>query len=174
MLREFTLELRTQEAWSWLVAIDLFLSGIGAGLYLISRIVGFLPGSALGIALVVVGSLVLMGELARPQKMWRSPFRAATAWMSRGSIVVILFIGLGVLDLAPQYASGLPWAGEAALGQVIWYLAAFLALVIVLYPGFLLASSPAIPFWNTPLLPLLFGAYALLGSVATLFVMLSV
>jgi polysulfide reductase chain C len=169
VLREFTLELRTQEAWSWLVAIDLFLSGIGAGLYLISQLAGFPRGAALGLVLVVVGSLVLMGELARPQKMWRSFSRAATAWMSRGSIVVILFIVLGVLDLAPQYVSGLPWAGGTALG----YIAAFLALVIVLYPGFLFASSPAIPFWNTPLLPLLFGTYALLGGVATLFIMFS-
>ncbi len=169
MQREFTLELRTQESWSWLVAIDLFLSGIGAGLYLISQIAGFALGSALGIALVVIGSLILTRELARPQQMWRSFSRAATAWMSRGAIVVFLFIALGVLDLAPNVLNGLPWATGTALG----YVAAFLAVIIVLYPGFLFASSPAIPFWNTPLLPLLFGIYALLGGVAALFIMLS-
>ena len=169
MQREFTLELRTQESWSWLVAIDLFLSGMGAGLYLISQIAGFALGSALGIALVVIGSLILTRELARPQQMWRSFSRAATAWMSRGAIVVFLFIALGVLDLAPNVLNGLPWATGTALG----YVAAFLAVIIVLYPGFLFASSPAIPFWNTPLLPLLFGIYALLGGVAALFIMLS-
>jgi formate-dependent nitrite reductase membrane component NrfD len=151
------------------VAIDLFLSGMGAGLYLISQIVGFALGSALGIALVVIGSLILTRELARPQQMWRSFSRAATAWMSRGAIVVFLFIALGVLDLAPNVLGGLPWATGTALG----YVAAFLAVIIVLYPGFLFASSPAIPFWNTPLLPLLFGTYALLGGVAALFIMLS-
>lgn len=38
-----------------------------------------------------------------------------------------------------------------------------------MYSGFVLSYSPAIPFWNTPLLPFISIVYALMGGVALLF-----
>jgi polysulfide reductase chain C len=44
------------------------------------------------------------------------------------------------------------------------------ALGVLLYEGFVYAASIAIPFWRTPLLPLLYVAYGLRGGAALLLV----
>lgn len=167
MAQEFNMELRSQEDWSWLVAIDLFLSGLGGGLFLIFQLFDLPPSTALlSLALVIAGGLVLLAELGHPLRAWRAISRPLTSWISRGVIFVLLFIITGSLFIAPAFDlfSWLPWSPQSLSGRILGVIAALCAILVTLYPGFVLSASPSIPFWNSPILPVLFFSYSLLGA----------
>ena len=62
----------------------------------------------------------------------------------------------------------LPWNRTSVPGQIIGAAAAFLALVVPIYPGFLLGVIRSVPLWNTPVLPPLFFLSGLDTGVALL------
>ena len=43
-------------------------------------------------------------------------------------------------------------------------------VVLIVYMGFVYTASKGIPFWNSPLHPVLYMAYALRGGIAALLV----
>jgi formate-dependent nitrite reductase membrane component NrfD len=168
----FNTELRAQQEWAWLLATWLFLGGTGGGLFVLYAVLGLPPlFGALSLAIVLAGGIVLLLELGSPLRAWRALFRASTSWLSRGVFCVLFFIVSGSLFVAPQFAGGAwltPIAGGAAAILLGW-VAALSALMIMLYPAFFFRStSRAIPFWNTPLLPVLFVCYAVLGAVGVI------
>lgn len=67
-----------------------------------------------------------------------------------GVLFVLLFIITGFLSIVAS--------------EVFGWIAALCALMIILYPGFFLSTNRAIPFWNTPFLPVIFIGYAALGA----------
>lgn len=167
MAHEFNMELTGQEEWSWLVAIDLFLSGLGGGLFLFSQIFDLPHSIALiSLGLVVFGGLVLLTELEHPLRAWRAICRPLTSWISRGVIFVFLFIISGSLYLAPAFDSfsWLPWTPDTLGGKILRVIAGVSAFFVTLYPGFVLSASPSIPFWNSPLLPVLFFSHSVMGA----------
>ncbi len=167
MAHEFNMKLRSQDDWSWLVAIDLFLGGMGGGLFLLFQILDLPPSIALlSLGLVVLGGLVLLMELGHPLRAWRAISRPASSWISRGVIFVLLLILSGALYIAPAFNtfSRLPWTADTLGGEILGIIAAVSAFFVTLYPGFVLSASPAIPFWNSPLLPVLFFSHSLMGA----------
>ncbi|MFQ5852087.1 MAG: DmsC/YnfH family molybdoenzyme membrane anchor subunit [Candidatus Binatia bacterium] len=167
MAHEFNMGLSSQEEWAWLVAIDLFLGGSGGGLFLLYMFFDLSPSTALfSLALVILGAVVLLCELGHPLRAWRAIARPRTSWISRGVIFVTLFIIIGFLSIAPSFSalSGLLWSPSSLGGKTLGVIAGISASMVILYPGFVLAASPAIPFWNSPLLPVLFFFQALLGA----------
>lgn len=163
----FNMELRSQEEWSWLLAIDLFLGGLGGGLFLLSQIFDFPPSIALlSLGLVVLGGLVLSIELGHPSRAWRAIARPLSSWISRGVIFVVLFLISGFLYVAPAFDafSWLPWTPHTLTGKTFWVIAGVSAFLVTLYPGLVLSSSPSIPFWNSPILPVLFLFHSLMGA----------
>src|SRR3989338_3302609 len=73
MAHEFNTELTEQEEWGWLLAVDLFLGGMGGGLFLLFLIFNLSPSIAvLSLGLVALGAVVLMVELGRPLRAWRA------------------------------------------------------------------------------------------------------
>lgn len=174
MAHEFNMELTAQEEWSWLVAIDLFLGGLGGALFLFYQIFGLSSSVALlSLALVVLGGLVLLSELGHPLRAWRALARPFSSWISRGVIFVSFFLIFGALYVAPalEMFSSLPWAGDPTARKAIGALAGISAFLVTLYPGFVLAASPSIPFWNSPLLPVLFASHSLLGASGIVFLL---
>lgn len=174
MTHEFNMGLNSQEEWAWLVAIDLFLGGSGGGLFLLYMFFDLSPSAALfSLALVILGAVVLLSELGHPLRAWRAIARPSTSWISRGVIFVTLFVVIGFLSIAPSFSalSGLLWNPASLGGRILAVIAGISAFMVILYPGFVLAASPAIPFWNSPLLPVLFLSQALLGAsgIALLF-----
>lgn len=168
---QFTIAFRVQKAWGALVALGLFLGGLGGGLFLISLFVGFGAGFGLGISATLLGALCLLLHLRRPQQFWRAVSRPGTSWISRGVISIAVFVGLGVVYIVPPMLglSSLPWSEGTALGQAILAVAAFLALLIVVYTGFILSTPPAIAFWHNALLPALFSLYSLAGGLSFIY-----
>jgi len=167
MTSEFTMQLNKQQEWSWLLAIDLFLGGLGGGLFLFYEVFE-LPVSIglLSLGLVVVGGLVLLMELGHPWRAWRAICRPFSSWISRGVIFVLLFVISSSLYIAPAFDlfSWLPWAPLSLGGKVLGVIAGVSACLVALYPGFVLSASPSIPSWNSPLLPVLFFSHSVTGA----------
>jgi formate-dependent nitrite reductase membrane component NrfD len=157
---------RAQQAWSWLLATWLFLGGTGGGLFLVFLAFGLAREfAALSLALVLTGGVVLLLELGRAVRAWRTVFRPGTSWLSRGVFFVLIFIVSCALAVAPAFEM-FAWLDHSLVQNLLRWVAGLCALMIILYPAFFfLSTARAIPFWNTPLLPLLFVGYATAGGV---------
>jgi len=134
----------------WLAEVG---SGLGAGLYLISLYFDNLFGMFLGwLMIIVLKGGFHLAYLGKPLRFWRIILKPGTSWMSRGFIFMVLFVGLGAIQLALSY-----WA-PAAAGAVTTFkvLTGISAFLLVIYTGFVMNYVNGIPFWNTALLPLLF------------------
>ncbi len=167
MIGKFNVEQSSQGEWAWLLALYLFLGSLGGCLFLLFRIFGLPSSFALvSIALVLLGAVTLLFKLGSPQRAWRAISRPGTSWISRGVLFVSCFFMFGCLSFAPSIAalSWLPWNDGTALGRALGWIAALFALLTAIYPGFVVSNFRAIPFWNTPLLPLLFFTYASLAA----------
>jgi len=167
MIETFTLEQRSQHEWAWLLALYLFLGSLGGSLFLLFWIFQLpLAFGMAAIGLVLLGAITLLFKLGSPWRAWRACFRPGTSWISRGVLFVCGFFLFACLFLAPALASRPLWSGGAT--AVFGWLAAAFALLTALYPGFVLSASRAIPFWRTPLLPLLLFSYAALAAAGVI------
>ena len=165
MERGFNAEMKSQQEWGWLLSIWLFLSGSAGALFLMFRLFD-LPRffALLSLGAMLLGGAVLLLEQESPLRAWRAAFRTRTSWLSRGVIFVSFFLITGLVSVAP--ASWLPWDSGGLAGRAVAWIATLCALMIVLYPGFFLASNRSIPFWNTAWLPAVLLSYAALGGSA--------
>jgi sulfite dehydrogenase (quinone) subunit SoeC len=167
MIGKFNVEQSSQGEWAWLLALYLFLGSLGGCLFLLVRIFSLPPAFAVvSIGLVLLGAVTIMFKLGSPQRAWRAISRPATSWISRGALCVACFFMFGCLSIAPSIAalSWLPWNDGTTLGSALGWVAALFALLTAIYPGFVVSNFRAIPFWNTPLVPLLFFTYAALAA----------
>jgi formate-dependent nitrite reductase membrane component NrfD len=157
MLNEFTVDFRTTEdELDFMVALSMSTEGVGAAIYLISLLAGWMGAAFVGLALVCVGATALFTHLGHPLRFWRVISKTHVTWISRGAIFTGGLIGFGVLSLI------LPDAN--ALGMLCQIASVMCALVVMLYTGFLFSSMNAIPFWNTSLLPILFLVHSIASA----------
>lgn len=163
--------MNAQTQWGPLIAWYLFLAGAGAGAYLVSYVSDRMgeryralarPGVYLGAPLVAIGSLLLLFHLGNPLQVWRGILRPNSSMMSLGIWILIIFLVLSSLHLATFL---LPKVFKFSARVMPWIkgCAAVFAVLAILYTGLLLGVVKAIPFWNTPVLPLLF----LVSSIST-------
>ena len=165
------MEPKTQNVWGNQHATWFTLMGIGGGLYInrllfgieLGRIWGMTWADILSLVLIGVGGLILIADLGHPFRLLRAVLNPRTSWISIGAIADFTFMGFaglwtladlsipGSLDL-----TGLPWHGGSPLGVAFQVIAALAAIVVIAYPGLVLASSPSIPFWNSTLIPMQF------------------
>lgn len=176
--REFVLGTWQQQEWRWLVIVALFLTGTGAGLFLLALTAGYVLGMVIGVVFVLGGSLFLLIDLSRPQAAWRLIARPQNSWMSRGVIGISGFAVLGflhILSLVSQpdgwSSLGAPWTAGPAWMMALGFLAGCAALFVAAYPGFLLGNMRSISFWNSAYIPALFLVSALLGGFGVLYLL---
>ena len=164
---EFLIDVRPQREWGWLVISYLFLGGAGAGLFLVSLYLEHLWAGVLGLLVLLVGTVLLLLDLGRPERFWRAFFRPQTSWISRGCFFITLLFVLGVIELALQWPGlELPaWLSEGTLRTSLRVAGGGAAVLVMIYTGFVLAPSPAIPFWNSAFFPIIFFAYSLLAGI---------
>jgi formate-dependent nitrite reductase membrane component NrfD len=162
---EFRIDVvKRQHAWGWLVISYLFLGGAGAGAFLAALALRLPWGEVLGLGLLVVATGFLFLDLGRPERFWRAFLRPRTSWISRGAISITALVAVGGLHLA-AVGAGLDGSPPE---RVLAGAAAVAAFAVMVYTGFLLSPSPAIPFWNSTFFPAIFFAYSLLAGIDVL------
>lgn len=158
-----------QQSWGWVIAIYVFLAGVGGGTFLFSFVLAVIGmykpvarvGALIGPLLVLFGTFFLLidlGSITRAYRLFTTVSALLTSWMARGAWILAAFIICGLAYALPSFElfNWLPWTQTSGLGQGIGIAAALLSILVVVYPGFLLGVIKSIPLWNTPALPLLF------------------
>lgn len=159
---------RTQRHWGWSVAVAWSLSGAGAGSYLFAVapfLIGgadiFLPG-VVASALLVPGSVavILAGE---------SSIRVATmALANQNSPVARGAAGLACSTFLAVLTGLLGYVGMGSVLRLIAWPGAVAALFTMVYPGLVLASIRAVPFWSGATPAFLFLSAGLLSGGAVI------
>lgn len=172
------LESQVQNEWKWPVAADLFLAGTGAGGYAMGVLASYggadwepvaRTGVALAFPLLLIASLFLILDLGVKMRALRVFLNPGTSWMTRGSLIISVFMTLGFLHLILMVWPG-QMAVNAPLLRVIGVVNFVFAILVMIYTGVLLGASRVIAFWNTAMLPLLFLVSA--GSTGVMAVIL--
>jgi formate-dependent nitrite reductase membrane component NrfD len=186
--------------WNWIVAVDLFGAGLSAGAFIISATAYFLGreryetitkiGAYIAPFPVIVGILALIYDLERPQLFWKLflTFQPNSV-MSLGSWLLLFFSIFSVahfyLWLPERYdylkivqaIKSNKFLGRFRgdnLTKIRGLVAGFgipISIGVGIYTGVLLGTLTARPFWNNPMLPMLFLISAMMtGSAAICFV----
>lgn len=162
---------RPQREWGEgrgiLMVIGHFLVGIAGGTWLMSSIYDVTAGLVVAYVLGVLGGIVHLMFLGRPERVLNMIKHFRTAWISRGFLGLSLFLAGGGVYLATLLVPGEFWPPLALIGQV---LAGLGTVTIIGYMGFCYTSSKAIPFWHSPLHPAVYIAYAVRGGIAVILV----
>ncbi len=178
--------------WGLPVILYLFLGGLGAGAGAVSASVllrsggGNVPGPGFHIArwgafiapvMVIIGTSLIVLELGSFQAgNW---FRFINLFkvinlspMSIGSWVLGLFIIVSLV-YAYTFLKRDPHPGDErdGLRKAMAWVMVPLGVGVALYTGILLGAMPARPFWNSPILALLFLVSALSTGVAAILLM---
>jgi len=157
----------------------IFLGGLAAGGFFISalfvlggkldsggRMAAARYGAFIAVAAAILGALLLPTELGQPFRAWRVYLNFASGWSSPmfyGAWLLLLFIATSFFyALTFISKNGEDLFGWKDAQRTLAYTGLAIGFALGLYYGVLHAAMPARPFWNTPLLPLLFlfSAYA--------------
>jgi formate-dependent nitrite reductase membrane component NrfD len=179
--------LELQTTWGWLVAIYLFLGGLGAGVMCTASIISLVAGERLKATIrfgtwasaiaIACGTLFLLIDVGKPFRaivLFRS-FVNFSSWMTIGAwllIGAILLNGLSALFWTDKVLAWMdrlwkPLSSKRALWRTILAIVTIpVNLGVAVYTGVLLGVLPFRPLWNTWLLPALFTVSALDTGVA--------
>jgi len=149
-----------------------FLSGVGAGAWLIGWFFDYIFALVLAVGVVALSGLAHLAFLGRPDRFWQMVLKPQTSWISRGLWSMSIFIPTAFLYLLPAYFRSLPWSMGSSFGKAMLIASLIGMTGIFVYKGFVYVVSRAIPFWNSPLLPLVYIAYSIRGGVALVLVTL--
>lgn len=198
--REFVMEGQIQIIWDWIVAIDLFAAGLSAGAFIISATAYFFGrekyenitriGAFIAPFPVLIGIIALIYDLERPHLFWKlfltfqpNSVMSLGAWLllffslfSFAHLYLWLPERFDVLKLIPRIRSNRLFSrfkGEN-LTKLRGLIAGFgipISVGVGIYTGVLLGALTARPFWNNPMLPMLFLISAMMtGSAAICFI----
>jgi formate-dependent nitrite reductase membrane component NrfD len=171
--------------WNWIVAIYLFVAGVSAGAFIISATAYFLGrekyenitriGAHIAPFPVIIGILALIYDLERPHLFWKLflTFQPNSV-MSLGAWLLLFFSIFSIthfylwLPEKYDYLKVIPaiksnrflslYRGDN-LTKIRGLVAGFgipISIGVGIYTGVLLGALTARPFWNNPMLPMLF------------------
>ena len=154
-----------QHEWGWLIAIYLFLGGVGGGAYVIAAlnsILGKSPESVtvglwIGFPALLVGSIFLILDLGTPSKAFLAAMKPGSSWIARGTIIISLFMVFSFIHLVMHQFLQTPDSTR----NVVGVLGIIFAIGTMAYTGILLSASKGIPFWRTGVVPVVFVISAL-------------
>ncbi len=166
-------------AWGWLIITYLFLAGAGSGAFIAAVACDLLApdwsktlaraGSLVSGPLVVIGTLCLVLDLeAGFWQPWRQIYmvnnlRSMISW---GFIILSIFIPIALVYAAAL--NEITFVGKLAQKYItiIEIIGSIFAVATATYTGVLIAVVNGVPFWNTPLMPVLFLASAISTGLA--------
>ena len=160
-----------QTVWGARVAIDLFLGGVGGGIFVAYALFSLLNPSiyhivdavsALSAIFVILGLLVLTSEVGRPMNSMKVINNLKTSWMSRGALISIAFVLVSGLLFILNLA-GITWLNAFLTGLNL-----IIGLILIAYPGLLLRAVLDIPAWRSLTIFSTMYIYSFLSGVALL------
>lgn len=180
--------------WDWIVALEMFVAGVGAGAYMVAALLEWLgrgrsplarAAHILAFPLVALAALLLIVDLARPERFWHMIIQSKTMllilkpWspISLGSTLLFLFGGIAFISfLDALIGNGLfrigPWSHDRTLhgstfGKVWTIVGLAFAFGMASYSGILLTVT-SIPGWagSTMIGPVYFATAAVSGVAA--------
>ena len=169
---DFMVKHLPQEAWIkgkgvflWLA---FFFSEIGAGIYLISLILGFQQGLLLGyLVLLVVGGGIHVAYLGKPFRVALMFLKPGSSELARGMWIILLFAIFGAIQLAPIVFPGVSWSGD---GTVLNIINGVLCFFIITHGFMTMSMVQALPVWNSSMMiPLSLFSGLFTGSQIILF-----
>lgn len=173
------MRLKAQTKWRWEHAIYLALVGIGTSAFAIGVVADFAGvtaasdawlkmakiGMTSGFILVGIGLIIVLIDLGKPQNAihaWKKP---NTSWISRGIIILTLFMVFGAINVAFYvWPFGAALEGSPAARHFLQVIGLILSLCGVSYAGFLLGANRPIAAWSTPMMPTIFLISGLYGG----------
>ncbi|HEY97927.1 MAG TPA: polysulfide reductase NrfD [Dehalococcoidia bacterium] len=166
---EFMIKYTPQRDWieghGILIAFALFFGGIAGGLYLVSLYFDSLLGMFIAWLLAMVTGLTDMAHLTKRARFWRMLLKPKTSWISRGFIVIWLFLGAAAIQLAISF-----WADGGAAETFFKVVGGIGAFGVAVYSGFVVGYVGAIKLWNSAIIPILFVVAGVTGGLALLMV----
>jgi len=160
-----------QDTWGWMIAAYLFLGGLGGAVGAIGigvdrffqrrRRLGIFSALS-GFAFLTVGSALLLADLLQPLKAVYF-FLNPRSWIFWGILSISGFMVASLLYVVP-YIKSWPLVNRVAPSlsfldhwqQWTGLAAVILGFAVTVYTGFLISTVPAIAFWHTAGLPVLF------------------
>ncbi|MGD2110179.1 MAG: polysulfide reductase NrfD [Phycisphaerae bacterium] len=162
--------LKAQSKWRWLIAVYLFLAGLGGGAYVTGVVADYLgdawvtlakTGVFLGFPCVAVGCVFLLLDLGTPANFWRAGFKPGTSWIARGTIIISIFMVVSLIHAALWVWPFHSLVENEGARRVLGIVGSVFAFGTMIYTGILLGAARPIAFWSTAMLPLLFLVSAL-------------
>jgi formate-dependent nitrite reductase membrane component NrfD len=151
-----------------LIAVAFFCGGIAGGLYLISLYFNSLWGMFIGWLFALGMGMFDMAHLGKKTIVWRIALRPGSSWISRGFLLVILFIGSAAIQMALTR-----WAPGTTPETFFKIVAGIAAFGVATYSGFVLSYVNCIKIWNSTVMPVLFIIAGFAGGSAILLVIAS-
>ena len=176
-----------ENAWGWLIITYLFLAGAGSGAFLAAVACDLLApdwskalaraGSLVSGPLVAIGTICLVLDLeAGLWQPWRQIYmvdnlRSMIAW---GVIILSIFIPIALLYAAAL--NEISFIGKFAnkYVRVLEIGGSVFAVATATYTGVLIAVVNGVPFWNTPMMPVLFLASAISTGLAAAMILAAI
>lgn len=150
------------------IAVAMFCGGIAGGLYIASLFFNSIWGMLVAWIFALGMGLFDVIHLSKPMRVWRIAFRAGSSWISRGFILVILFIGAAGIQLLLHILTGAAY-NEPTVAETFFRVAAgVFAFGVAVYSGFVVGFVNGIKFWNSALMPVLVVIGGLAGGSAIL------
>jgi len=175
---------KPQQEWKVIIAIYLYLAGMGAGSFIIGTLLRW-TGVELntlstpfiellgirfdfatipilwGPVMVAIGAPFLILDLGIKWRFMYACLNPRTSWVARGFIILSVFIVFGLALIAKSLLPFKWLHPQSAFWFIPEVIAFIFAFATALYTGILLKATKSVPLWNTPLLPLLFLVSAL-------------
>ncbi|WP_069799393.1 NrfD/PsrC family molybdoenzyme membrane anchor subunit [Tepidibacillus sp. HK-1] len=165
--------------WDYRITIDLFLGGLGIGVFLLSIILSFynkeqyekLIRQTAYLAPILVGGglLFLISELGRPERfittMYRFNPHSVTSW---GGVIQGIFVLLSLIHAFIIFKKNT----KNPFFKPVQIAGAIFAIGVGIYHGLLLTSLDR-PLWNGGVVTLLFLVSSLLGGTAIVIILKS-
>jgi len=180
-------------SWNIPLWFDIWFAGIAGGAYLVAFLANLYSGGSnrnlfrlavyTGVPLAIIGVLLLVVDLGTPIWFWHlfTSF-LPVAVMSMGTWILLAFLIIAFIMIilwviegdatrnAGKYSGNMAGTARRFSGFFAWVNVIF-AVLLITYPGVLLASTSQ-PIWsNTLLVPALFVASAVATGVALLILM---
>ena len=157
---------QVQTEWGWLIAIYLFLGGVGGGAYTIAALNSFLGealerstivGLWISFPALIIGSLCLVADLGAPSRAILAGMKPRTSWIARGFWIISIFMILAFAHtMLLLFGNTAETAGGQTLLKLIAAAGILFAVGTMAYTGILLGVSKGITFWRSGAVPVIF------------------